>query len=297
MHAAVLTLAAARDWLFYATRQPSISLDRMNRYTSNQAVAVLRRGHAFQLVLPDFDMLLELPAICSAFKKVLAASEEGRISLELDPGGAAALAAISPSAFVMCLDDESPNSAGGRHIQSLNGHHLYPFANRWLDKPVWFAMTANGLSAGVCEHAKLDGTDADGPQYAKAEDLSVICTHDHGAPPEAVAHLTVLLPRRLVDGIIHPASEIVMLATFARRLLDWVQTVSLPMRSRERPLLCQPHVCGPWSAIARGARRRPAVYLLFSTAGPGMPPAAAVPGQDVKIGFMPAGDPEDLSDR
>ena len=40
----------------------------------------------------------------------------------------------------------------------LNGYHR-PFANRWLDKPVQFAVTANGLSAGIYEHSKVDGMD------------------------------------------------------------------------------------------------------------------------------------------
>ncbi|RYP90866.1 hypothetical protein DL770_003004 [Monosporascus sp. CRB-9-2] len=141
----------------------------------------------------------------------------------------------------MHLDDESPNSAGERHMQFLDGHQ-YPFANRWLEQPVRLAMAANGLSAAIYEHAKLDDihpyhfrerTRRLSPivmqrieqiqtlgrsyglmvhQYVKAEDLSLSCTRNHHAPPEAIAHLTVLPPRHL--------SEIVALATCARHLLD-----------------------------------------------------------------------------
>ncbi|RYP65511.1 hypothetical protein DL771_008268 [Monosporascus sp. 5C6A] len=77
-------------------------------------------------------------------------------------GVATFFTAIDPSAFVMCLHDESPNSAGERHMYFLNGHQ-YPFANRWLDKPARFTMTVNGLSAGIYEHAKLDGMDVRAP--------------------------------------------------------------------------------------------------------------------------------------
>ena len=41
-----------------------------------------------------------------------------RHQLELDPDNAATLAAIDASAFVLCLDDESPSNAGERTRRS-----------------------------------------------------------------------------------------------------------------------------------------------------------------------------------
>ncbi|RYO81078.1 hypothetical protein DL766_004800 [Monosporascus sp. MC13-8B] len=208
--------AEARDWLSYATRRPAIGRDRKDRYTPNQAVTVPRRGHVFQsspsLRRIEYQFVPSRPDERNSWAQL-------RRGLELDYGNAAALAAIDPSAFVVCLDDESPNSAGERHMQFLNGHQ-HPFANRWLDKPVQFAITANGLSVGIYEHAKLDDIDADHAgrwttniPRPRTSVSSAPC--DHRASPEAIARLTVFLPRHLVDGIIRPASEIVALATFA----------------------------------------------------------------------------------
>ncbi|RYP07402.1 hypothetical protein DL764_002537 [Monosporascus ibericus] len=223
---------------FKATRRPNIDLDRMDRYTRNQAVAVLRRGRVFQLVLPESDRLLELPAICSASKKILAVSEEDRTSV--------------------CTHRADERSYG------LMDHH-----------------------------------------YAKAEDVSLICTRDHRAPPEVIAHLAVLPLRYL--------SEIVALAMFARRHLGWTKTVSPPVHAyveaaaaasgvqkddTPRTATALPTTCmrllecyRPRSAAT--ASRLPALFncrAWNATCRGGR-------GQDVKIGFMPAGNPEDLSGR
>lgn len=50
-------------------------------------------------------------------------------------------------------------TSGERHTQFLLGGQEHPFTNRWLDKPTQFAVTANGLSAGIFEHTKIDGLD------------------------------------------------------------------------------------------------------------------------------------------
>ncbi|KAK6223439.1 putative secondary metabolism biosynthetic enzyme [Pestalotiopsis sp. IQ-011] len=79
-----------------------------------------------------------------------------REELEANPENASILAAINSAMFVVCLDDESPTSSGERHTQFLIGSPDQPFTNRWLDKTVQFVVAANGLSAGVYEHTKLD---------------------------------------------------------------------------------------------------------------------------------------------
>ncbi|KAI5925744.1 polyketide synthase [Camillea tinctor] len=174
LHGMPLT-GEARDWLFYSIRRPGKGVDRMERHTPNQTVAILRRGHLFQINLPESG--IDLSAVHSAYNQILEASNDPQPSvcaltadnrdswaslrheLELDADNAAALAVIDSAAFVICLDDESPSTAGERHMQFLLNGESHPFANRWLDKPVQFAVTANGLSAGIYEHSKIDGMD------------------------------------------------------------------------------------------------------------------------------------------
>lgn len=84
---------------------------------------------------------------------------KARSELESDPENAKILRAIDSAMFIICLDDESPMTSGERHTQFLLGGQERPFTNRWLDKPIQFAVTANGLSAGIFEHTKIDGLD------------------------------------------------------------------------------------------------------------------------------------------
>ncbi|CAJ2510880.1 Uu.00g065050.m01.CDS01 [Anthostomella pinea] len=174
LHGAPLN-AEARKWLFYATLRPSVDVDQMWLFDVNHTVAILRRGHVFQLVLPGPGTPLSLPAILTAYTDIPEASieplfpvctltaderkswAETHHELKLDPHNDAVPGVLEHAAFVVRLDDESPTSSGERHMQfRINGPH-HPFANRWLDKPIQFVVTANGLSAGVCKHAKLDG--------------------------------------------------------------------------------------------------------------------------------------------
>ncbi|KAK7755565.1 Type I Iterative PKS [Diatrype stigma] len=177
LHGKTLTTEGSR-WLFYATRCPGLSIDHMRRYTISHTVIVLRRGHVFKLTLPGTNQPLHLPAIHAAYDGILRASNEPRPSLaaltadkrdswatlrqelERDPVSSTTLDCIDAAAFVLCLDDESPASPGERYTQFLLGGADRPFVNRWLDKSLQFVVTANGLSAGVYDHTKLDGLDA-----------------------------------------------------------------------------------------------------------------------------------------
>ncbi|KAI1500661.1 polyketide synthase [Biscogniauxia marginata] len=403
LHGIPLT-AEARDWLFYTTRRPGAGVDRMERYTPNQTIAILRRGHVFQMTLPESETPPNLLAVYAAYNKILGISDEQqptvctltaderdswatlRHELELDPDNAAALAVLDSAAFVVCLDDESPSNAGERHMQFLlNGQHQ-PFANRWLDKPAQFAVTANGLSAGIFEHSKVDGMDvrtlhahitreifaqsskelesssaapypireyawkpspaivqriehvrlrckAYGPldhQFVNADNLGLDFLHDHGALPNATAHLTALLALYLVDRTVRPAWEIASLATFARGRLDWVQTVSPAVRAfveaaaaaaprspsdktRMRSLF-DAAAAAHSRAISSAALGHGFVNHLYALRGalalaPGPDDDAdrlpalfrspawdatrrGGPGQDLKVGFMPDDDPD-----
>ena len=75
MHGEFLT-PEARDWLFYATRRPAVGQDRMERYAPNQTIVILRRGHVFQLTLPDGP--LDLAAVHLTIQEILKASVDIR---------------------------------------------------------------------------------------------------------------------------------------------------------------------------------------------------------------------------
>ena len=60
---------------------------------------------------------------------------------------------IEAAAFVIYLDDFSPQDASERGRQFLHANGF----NRWNDKTVQFAVCNNGVSAGIGEHAMLDG--------------------------------------------------------------------------------------------------------------------------------------------
>ena len=287
----------------------------------------------------------------------------------------------------MCLDDESPSNTSERHMQFLFNGLEKPLANRWLDKPTQFAVTANGVSSGIFEHSKIDGLDVGelhrhtthaifahtsakpespsstaypiyehvwnpAPSVAqRIEHVRAQCTSygpvDHRyvdvdqfgvknirrlrLPPNATAHLAVLLAMYLVDGTTRPAWEIVSLATYARGRIDWIQTVSPPVRdfvlaaaaaisssssedrARARALFTTAAAAHS-AAISSGARGKGYVNHLYALRGLALADAEGNedalpaifrtrawdatrrggPDQDLKIGFMPgAKAPED----
>ncbi|KAJ8119102.1 hypothetical protein ONZ43_g3862 [Nemania bipapillata] len=154
----------ARSWMFYCTRQPGLGSDRMEVYPANDTVAILRRGHVFSMRLPQSDSALSLESIHLAFTEIIGLSQEPtmplRHQLEEDEGNAETLRMIDSAAFVICLDDELPITASDRHKQFLLNGHERSFANRWLDKSLQLAVTANGVSGSIFGHTKMDGLDA-----------------------------------------------------------------------------------------------------------------------------------------
>lgn len=80
LHGEPLT-AEGREWLFYATRRPGLGVDSMERHTPNHVVAVMRRGHVFQLTLPDRGQLQSLSAVHQAYDHILKLSEDSSPSV------------------------------------------------------------------------------------------------------------------------------------------------------------------------------------------------------------------------
>ncbi|CAG9986864.1 unnamed protein product [Clonostachys byssicola] len=166
-----------QEWLFATTRCPGLVADQMIRYPPNSTVAVLRRGHVFLLELPNRDTEMELSRIYAAYQEIITASEKpavpvctltandrvtwtkARDKLQSNVDNASALASIESAAFVVCLDDEEPTTAGERHMQFLLNGTTHHMENRWTDKPFQLAVTANGISAGIYDHSKVDGLD------------------------------------------------------------------------------------------------------------------------------------------
>lgn len=292
----------ASSWMFYATRRPGLTTDSMTSFPPNETVAVLRRGHVFQLDLHELPDASLLDAVYAAYEAIIKESEEPqpcvgtltadsrrswadiRGEFEKQPDNARILTVLDTCAFVVCLDDEAPSDAGERHTQFLLSGREQPFSNRWQDKPIQLAVTANGFSAGIFEHTKLDALDvrsftshltdslfsfcqpgstaaacpfrklpwkvdgaiirrietinlsgaAYGPldhRYAYVDNFGLEFLARQRVSPHATIHLTVLLAIYLVDGSVRPAWEIASLARFSCGRIDWVQTVTLPVRA------------------------------------------------------------------
>lgn len=70
-----------REWLFHAVRRPSIGVDWMERCSPSNSVAVLRRGHIFQLELPQGDAALSITEIEAAYEEMIQASHDEQPSV------------------------------------------------------------------------------------------------------------------------------------------------------------------------------------------------------------------------
>ena len=73
----------ARDWLFYAMRHPGTGCDYMEHFPPNQTVAILRRGHVFQLTLPKPEESLDLATMYTTYDRIIKASEEARAPVSI----------------------------------------------------------------------------------------------------------------------------------------------------------------------------------------------------------------------
>lgn len=201
LHGAPLD-SESRNWLFYATRRPGSVVDHMERHPWNHNIVVLRRGHVFQITLPDTNEVIKPSAMHATYRAILDASENPQVAvsnftaderkswthtrceLERLPENADTLTAIDKCAFVVCLDDEAPATGGERHMQFLLNGQDGHLSNRWLDKPFQLAVTANGFSAGIYEHTKLDGMDVRSLHHHLTESLFI-----HGETDTRLDHL------------------------------------------------------------------------------------------------------------
>lgn len=160
------------NWLFNGNRTPYPIVDKMDMYPNNDYFVVLRRGHVFKVrMAQNMSRDATFTLLKDTFATILSLSEEklpAVTALTLDErtswaglrevvkgagkDNTTTLEAIEASTFVLCLDDESPETPTERCNQFLYGDP----SNRWADKPLQFVVTANGASAFICEHTMLD---------------------------------------------------------------------------------------------------------------------------------------------
>jgi hypothetical protein len=160
-------------WLFNTTRIPGVGVDAVS-HASSRSIIVLRRGHIFRITCDlkcDLNNVVQLrsvlgeimekseepiPAISSMtsddreiwahhYNELEAHSHENRANLK----------AIADAAFVVCLDDMSPETPSDRCNEFLGNNSQ--LINRWNDKTLQFVVAANGTSATIGEHTKVDG--------------------------------------------------------------------------------------------------------------------------------------------
>ncbi|KAI4151954.1 MAG: hypothetical protein LQ340_003186 [Diploschistes diacapsis] len=158
------------NWTFNTWLEAGTENDKIRKEGIDNHIIVLRNGHIFRVVL---DRALSSPSDLEAqFENILNASNsvvpslatltaDGReswagirkIVAVADPKNESLLQLIETSAFVVCLDDFSPSTSSER----VNCFLLGGPSNRWSDKSLQFVVCSNGASAGIAEHAMLDG--------------------------------------------------------------------------------------------------------------------------------------------
>lgn len=101
--------------------------------------------------------------------------------------------AIHSSAFVLCLDTESPEdivsfSRGLWHgaVRPGTGPAALGLRNRWVDKPCQFVVFENGRAGIMGEHSIMDGTPT-ARMCDEVLDALYSASFDHGAPPSSEA--------------------------------------------------------------------------------------------------------------
>ncbi|KAL4751731.1 hypothetical protein BDW72DRAFT_202796 [Aspergillus terricola var. indicus] len=158
-------------YLFNTVREPTLGVDFMRQYPGNDYFVVLRRGHVYKIEFDPsahhaqyerlegiFQAILDMRIVEVDWFGVLTAGD--RISwaktrqefMHLSEDNASYIRTIEQSAFVVCLDDASPETPEerGRHFHFSDG------SNRWHDKPIEFIIAANGASGVLGDHTGLD---------------------------------------------------------------------------------------------------------------------------------------------
>ncbi|ESZ98068.1 hypothetical protein SBOR_1599 [Sclerotinia borealis F-4128] len=162
----------AYRYLFNVCREPHIGEDIVREYPSENYIVVLNNGHGYKINLAGNNEDISFPSLEMIFEKILHEPIEqkswvGTLSadnrddwakarnalIELDERNKTSIETIEAAAFIVCLDDATPEAPSQRFSQFLFGNG----SSRWYDKSLQFVVCKNGISASVCEHSVLDG--------------------------------------------------------------------------------------------------------------------------------------------
>ncbi|KAM7216745.1 hypothetical protein V8F06_007855 [Rhypophila decipiens] len=163
------------DWLFHTNQEPGLTTDIAQKYSSNNKVVVMRRGHLFEIDVHSEDDYQALERVFSDIIDASSSSDMPTVSVlttksrhewaalrsqiqSLSPSNPETLSALESCAFIVSLDDSSPETSSERCTSILlNDLHL---SNRWLDKMLAFTVASNGVSSLLGENTMLDGLSA-----------------------------------------------------------------------------------------------------------------------------------------
>ncbi|KAL5043624.1 hypothetical protein BDW71DRAFT_199675 [Aspergillus fruticulosus] len=230
-------------YLFNTVREPTVGIDIMRRYPGNDYLVVFRRGHVYKIEFDPSAQYAQYERLEGIFQAILDMGQTevdwfgvltagDRISwaktrqafMRLSRENAVYIQTIEQSAFVVCLDDASPETPEerGRHFHFSDG------SNRWHDKPIEFIIAANGASGILGDHTGLDaGTVHD----LNTEIVGVILNHQkrQTLPNGTTSRKVTVQPARYsaiapeIDARIHEirSSYTAAIASREHRYLAW----------------------------------------------------------------------------
>ncbi|KFY17622.1 hypothetical protein V492_00517 [Pseudogymnoascus sp. VKM F-4246] len=158
-------------YLFNTSRKPCIGSDIIERFLDNNYIVVLWRGRVFEVPLYRNGSPLPFVQLKGIFEKIMQNADGDALQVgiltsdertswaktrenlqTLHPQNVQYLHAIEAAAFLVCLDEASPETASER------AHHFHfgIGSNRWNDKSVQFAVCTNGVSGFIGDHSMLD---------------------------------------------------------------------------------------------------------------------------------------------
>ncbi|KAF4637761.1 hypothetical protein G7Y89_g319 [Cudoniella acicularis] len=162
-------------YMFNTTREPHLGVDVVKRHPQNKYIIVLRHGHIFKVYFQRNGQRLSLQELQAIFSAILETSVEllpslGSLTAEHrdtwagirervktnSPVNKALIEDVEASAFVVSLDDASPQTATERWNQYLLGNA----SNRWSDKSLQLVVCSNGVMGTIVEHSALDAGSA-----------------------------------------------------------------------------------------------------------------------------------------
>ncbi|CAD6442880.1 62e7626d-0f35-4e4a-b9b1-5f30bfcc7997 [Sclerotinia trifoliorum] len=162
----------AYRYLFNVCREPHLNEDIIREYPNNNYIVVFNNGHGYKISLTKDNEVIAFSDLEAKFEEIIYEPIEqkswvGTLTadnrddwakarntlLKSNERNKASIETIEAAAFVVCLDNSTPETPSQRFSQFLFGNG----SNRWYDKSLQFVVCKNGVSASICEHSVLDG--------------------------------------------------------------------------------------------------------------------------------------------